>query len=77
MRSYFLAALYIGETQMQLKVRICQHKGISYRIGVPYSAPSHSSIRDCSIPVPSNSVRDDDEEESTFWSVDRNTRDLV
>ena len=37
---------YIGETQMQLKVRICQHKGISYRTDAPYKAPTHSSIRD-------------------------------
>ena len=39
-------ATYIGETQMQLKVRISQHKGISYRTDVPYSAPTNSSIRD-------------------------------
>ena len=40
---------YIGETKMQLKVRISQHKGISYRTDVPYSNPSFSSIRDHSL----------------------------
>ena len=40
---------YIGETLKQLHVRICQHKGISFRTNRPINSPSHSSYRDYSL----------------------------
>ena len=43
------SAAYIGETRKQVRVRICQHKGISHRTGVPLSNPESSKIFNHSI----------------------------
>ena len=37
-------ATYIGETIKQFKVRICQHKGLSFRSGNVLSDPENSKI---------------------------------
>ena len=36
---------YMGETQKQLKYRICQHKGVSCRTGNRLTCPPNSNIR--------------------------------
>ena len=37
---------YYGETSRHLRTRIAEHRGLSYRTGVPLTSPPHSSIRD-------------------------------
>ena len=37
---------YIGSTQLQLFRRVSQHKGVSFRTGIPLSKPDQSAIRD-------------------------------
>ena len=48
-------AFYIGKTDRQLGVRICEHMGISPRIGKPLSVRPHSDIfehcQKCKVPV--------------------------
>ena len=39
-------ACYIGETSLQLTVRISKHKGLSFRTGLPLTNPENSAIRD-------------------------------
>ena len=43
------SSVYIGETQKQLKCRILQHQGLSFRTGNPLINPPFSSIRDHSL----------------------------
>ena len=40
------SSTYIGETVKQLKVRICQHRGLSFRTNQRLATMMHSSIRD-------------------------------
>ena len=44
------SASYIGQTKRQLRVRIAEHRGESYRTGLPISKPSFSAIRNCCEP---------------------------
>ena len=37
---------YIGSTGRNLKIRISEHRGVSYRTGLPISNPSFSKIRE-------------------------------
>ena len=37
---------YIGSTQLQLFRRVSQHRGVSFRTGIPLSKPNNSAIRD-------------------------------
>ena len=39
-------ASYIGQTSRQLKTRISEHQGVSFRTGKPFSSPSFSAIRE-------------------------------
>ena len=38
-------ARYIGQTGLQLKLRICKHLGVSHRTGKSIAAPEASAIR--------------------------------
>ena len=40
---------YYGSTSRNLKIRIAEHKGISYRTGTPITTPSFSRIREHAI----------------------------
>ena len=46
---------YIGSTAVNLYIRVCQHRGVSFRTGNQLSRPPNSSIRDhcnqCTHPV--------------------------
>ena len=52
-------ATYIGHTALQLHIRICKHKGVSYRTLHPLTNPEHSNIRnhshDTDHPINNNS----------------------
>src|SRR5215469_2207872 len=37
---------YVGQTGLQLKMRISKHMGISHRTGFPLSSPENSAIRE-------------------------------
>jgi hypothetical protein len=39
-------AAYVGQTGLQLKMRIAKHRGVSFRTDLPLSSPEHSAIRD-------------------------------
>ena len=36
---------YIGQTGLQMKIRISKHRGVSYRTNLPLTSPENSSIR--------------------------------
>ena len=37
---------YVGQTRLQLQLRVHKHRGTSFRTNLPSSAPEHSSIRE-------------------------------
>ena len=45
-RCHDCMSCYYGSTGRNLKIRIAEHKGISYRTGTPITTPSFSRIRE-------------------------------
>ena len=43
------SATYVGETRKQLRVRMSQHRGVSFRSGTPLNSLDASKIRDHSL----------------------------
>jgi len=63
-------ARYIGSTSRNLKMRYCEHKGVSYRTLRPLSSPMHSLIRD-------HSLKTNHEVKFEDFSIVRKTQDLI
>ena len=63
-------AFYIGKTDRQLGVRICEHMGISPRTGKPLSVRPHSDIfehcQKCKVPVSQENFSIEDTLQSKF-----------
>ena len=53
------SATYIGQTKRQLRVRIAEHQGKSFRTGHPISKPPFSAIRNC-CEASGHSIKDSD-----------------
>ena len=58
-RCHDCMSCYYGSTSRNLKIRIAEHKGISYRTGTPITKPSFSKIREHAIAC-NHSINEED-----------------